>query len=98
MILASKCPGGSWDTFAEVMYEVSTFFESCSRKEEISLMTDVVTEHRWPKAEKDLRISFEKDSSHIHQPLNWAFHPVAAGKVMMRWLWFWQAVAAARAR
>ena len=97
-ILASKCPGVSWDTFAEVLPEVSTFLGTCTRKEEIALMADVVTQHRWPKAQEELRIAFEKDPSSFRRRLNQTTNPVSAGSIMMGWLRFWQAVDAAWAR
>ena len=97
-ILASKCPGVSWDTFAEVLSEVSTFLGTCTRKVEIALMADVVTQHRWPKAQDVLRIAFEKDPSNFRRLLNQTTNPVSAGRIMMGWLWFWQAVDAAWAR
>ena len=93
--LASKCPGVSWDTFAEVLSDVSTFLGTCTRKEE---MADVVTQHRWPKAQDELRIAFEKDPSSFRRLLNQTTNPVCAGRLMMGWLWFWKAVDAAWAR
>ena len=97
-ILASKCPSVSWDTFAEVLAEVSDFLDKCTRKDEIALMADVVTQHRWPKGQEELRLAFDKEPASFRRLLNQAQNPVAAGRVMMSWLWFWQAVDAAWAR
>ena len=97
-ILASKCPSVSWDTFAEVLAEVSTFLDKCTRKDEMALMADVVTQHRWPKGQDELRLAFDKEPASFRRLLNQAQTPVAAGQLMMSWLWFWQAVDAAWAK
>ena len=97
-ILASKCPRVSWDTFAEVLPEVFTSLGTSTRKEEIALMADVVTQQCWPKVQDELRMTFEKDPSSFRQLLSQTNNSIWAGRIMMGWLWFGQAVNAAWAR
>ena len=78
-ILASKCPSVSWDTFAEVLAEVSDFLEKCTRKDEIALMADVVTQHCWPKGQEELRLAFDKEPASFRHLLNQAENPGALG-------------------
>ena len=97
-VLASKCPSVLWDKFAEVLAQASTFLDKCTRKEEIGLMADVVTQHHWPKGQDELRLAFDKEPASFWRQLNQAQNPMAAGRLMTSWLWLWQVVDAAWTR
>ena len=81
-----------------MLVEVWDFLDKCTRKDEIALMKDVVTQHRWPKGQEERHLAFDKEPASFRRLLNQARNPVAAGRVMMSWLWFCQAVDAAWAR